>query len=152
MADTRHVEMRRTVFLIKTLVRDVRAGSLVIDFTKVPLLESYLEEHQKQLPFEGLPRETRFMMDRLGKLLGTDVAELYPVASHVRELIKIKINEPINRRQRFYTLGGFLLGIAGIAFGTFTFLFPPSTAPEAAVSESPATISIPKEIAELQTK
>ncbi len=143
MADTRHVNMSSTEFLIKTLIRDVVANRLTGLDDKVSVLEALQEEHQKQLPFEGLPTQTRFMMDRLRLHLGPNGSDLYPLANHVRDLLKHQ--EPANRRQRFYTFGGFVVGIAGIAFGAFTFIFPPAAAPASAACPAPPAVSVPKD-------
>ncbi|MBM5459038.1 hypothetical protein H8F21_15830 [Pseudomonas sp. P66] len=131
------------MFIFKTLIRDILAGNLNgLHSDNVQVLEGYLEEHQKQLPFEGLPNDTRTLMGRVQTLLGNHAAELNPLASQIREMLKI--NEPINRRQRFYTFGGFMFGIAGITFGVFTFIYPPTSAPEGGVPKSSAAITAPK--------
>lgn len=126
MADTYHIGEHRMIFAIKTIIRDGLTNTFLgLNTDKIKVLEGYLEEHKKQLPYEGLPTETRFMMDKVGKLLGSHESELHPLAAHIRELLKG--NEPVQARQRFYTLGGFVIGVLGIAFTAYGFMYPPAS-------------------------
>lgn len=139
MADSHHLVMARTVFVLKELVNAALTGRMPELDKKVRVLELLLEEHQKQLPFENLPSETRFIMERLKKLLGGNGSALYPLAANVAGLIKK--NAPGDQRQRFYTFGGFILGLVGILFTAFTYRYPLPTAPAKIESHQPAPVS-----------
>ncbi|WP_162556258.1 hypothetical protein [Pseudomonas sp. 31-12] len=96
------------------------------------LLDEYIADYEAEEPFEGLPSNTRSSLERLRKDLGSSTDALHSVTDHFRELLEFHNTK--NRRQRFYTFGGFLVGVAGFVYGVFISVYPfsqpvePSTA------------------------
>jgi len=46
------------------------------------------------------------------------------LTNHFKELLQI--HDAINRRQRAYTVGGFVIGVVGLAFGIYAWYYPVS--------------------------
>ena len=89
------------------------------------LLDSYVLQYKQMEPFEGLPGDIRLQLERLSLALGTNHTLLNPLTEQLQE--SVRLQEKTNKKQRFHTTGGFMLGVAGLLFGIFTSLFPLST-------------------------
>lgn len=116
VAESFGVTKQRAIMIVTFVLSDVLAGTVIDDESKSKrtLLESYITAYRLSEPFEGLPNETRLYLDRLRKELGTNTEALHPLTSHIRELLKGR--DATNRRQRFYTSGGFLVGVLGLVY------------------------------------
>jgi hypothetical protein len=92
------------------------------------LLDSLAAAYELEEPFEGLPSETRLSLERIRKSLGTNTEALHPLTTHFKELLKH--NNAVNKRQRFYTFAGFLVGVLGFGYGVYISVYPftPDTA------------------------
>lgn len=86
------------------------------------LIEGYVQSFEYDEPFDGISDDTRLTLEQLRKNLGTNAAILIPLANHLRELTAI--NDVSNRRQRFYTLGGFVVGVLGLVYGVVVSVYP----------------------------
>ncbi|CAD0264205.1 hypothetical protein DENIT_20092 [Pseudomonas veronii] len=116
---------KQTAYLVvRTLLRDLIVGHEDGNWLKAhrTLLEGFVAEYKKEEPFEGLPSETRLSLERIRESLGTNADALHPLTGHFKELLKI--HETVNRRQRFYTTGGFLVGLIGLMFGVYVSFYP----------------------------
>ncbi|MGX1021193.1 hypothetical protein AB7M33_003869 [Pseudomonas sp. Y3 TE3536] len=124
IAELRNVGKQVAFQEVKKVLRDVIVGREEGNDVKPhrKLLEGYLAEYRVEEPFEGLPSNTRISLERLRQDLGGEASALRSLTSHFRELLQI--HDAINRRQRFYTFGGFLVGVAGFLFGVVIWFFP----------------------------
>lgn len=111
---------------VKKLLRNVIVGREGKDRLKPHrgLLEAYMVEYRAEEPFEGLPGNTRLSLERLRRELGGNSDVLHPLTNHFKELLQI--HDAINRRQRAYTVGGFVIGVVGLAFGIYAWYYPVS--------------------------
>ncbi|MBM0212729.1 hypothetical protein ALQ72_05165 [Pseudomonas syringae pv. maculicola] len=106
--------------VVEALVRDVRTGKEEDQgvTSRLDKLDSYIAAYRQNEPFEGLPSETNLSLERLRIALGNNSHLLHPLTDHIKDLHKI--HNRTNHLQRFYTLGGFLVGIAGLVYGIYT--------------------------------
>jgi hypothetical protein len=86
------------------------------------LIESYIASHRRAEPFEGLPNEIRIHLERLNDALGDKEHLLDPLTSEIRELVTIYKRE--YRLQKRYTSWGFFLGLVGLLFAAYAYLYP----------------------------
>jgi hypothetical protein len=124
-AKLRGVSQGDTHFVVRTLVRDILTGKDANLKEKLQLLEGYSSSHRASEPFEGMPNEIRIHLERL-KELGTSAEQiLEPLTSQIRDLLAIKSKE--YSRQKLYTVGGLVVGVVGLVFAGYTYIFPPAT-------------------------
>ena len=90
--------------------------------THSQLIESYVQAFKDDEPFDGIHDDTRLTLEKLRKDLGPNAGVLMPLANHLRELTRI--NDVSNRRQRFYTFGGFVVGVLGLVYGVLVSVYP----------------------------
>lgn len=83
------------------------------------LLESYIQNYKTEEPFEGIPNEIRMHLERLRENFDGKELLLEPLTSQIRELLSIKQKEV--KQQKWYTIGGFVIGVAGLIFAIFTY-------------------------------
>lgn len=83
------------------------------------LLQSYINSYKIEEPFEGIPNEIRMHLERLRENIGGSEHLLDPLTSQIRELLSVKQKEM--RQQKWYTIGGFAIGLAGLIFAIFTY-------------------------------
>ena len=86
------------------------------------LLESYIQNYKTEEPFEGIPNEIRMHLERLRENINGNELILEPLTSQIRELLTIKQKEM--KQQKWYTIGGFIIGVAGLIFAIFTYYTP----------------------------
>lgn len=101
------------------------------------LIESYLAKHKKAEPFEGLPTETRMHLERLREALAGYDHLLESLTSQIRELVSVYEND--KKAQKRYTAWGFFVGLFGVMFAAYTYLFPLDSGKPAKSIEAPST-------------
>jgi hypothetical protein len=101
------------------------------------LLEGYIATYKATDPYDGLPGDTRVQLSRLKDVLGKQSHLIEPLTAQLKELVAVY--ERKQKFQRWYTTGGFFLGLAGLAFGWYAYIHPnaevqPHARPTASVS------------------
>lgn len=122
-ASLRGLSRTQTNLVLRVAVRDALTGKSPDMKPHLPLLESYLASHRSSEPFEGMPNEIRMHLERLREHGPEAERLLEPLTTQIRDLLALKSRE--YTRQRLYTVGGFLLGVVGLLFAGFTYLYPP---------------------------
>lgn len=141
MAETHLVSRVGMISAIDSLITEGVSGRRKeLDENKLATLEGFLKEDKKYTLYAELPVDISSMMMNIGSVLGTNEKELRPLAAELTKFFKK--NAPIEMRQKFYTLGGFILGIISIAFSAYAFIYPPAATPVTMV-EQPAAHSSP---------
>lgn len=105
-----------------SLLRDVLTGDDKELQTHRSLIEGYLSVYSATDPYDGLPSETRLHLSRLRDALAGKEHLLEPLTIQLRELVSVY--ERKQKRQQFYTTWGFMLGVVGLAFAAYTYLYP----------------------------
>lgn len=118
-----HVIMK---FKRKILVSPDKKGDAQI---KIKKLDEYIAEYHKDSPFDGLPEETRLLLNDLRNKLGGKAEPLHQLASHMRE--QLRSREWKYRRQGFYTFGGFVLAVVALIVTFYIYYNPLPTVDEA---------------------
>lgn len=89
---------------------------------KKELIWDYMVQYQKDEPFEDIPSEIRIHLIRLRDQLHGHEHLLTPLTDKLKELLAVKNWE--NFRLKFFTVGGFMVGIVGLAFAVSSYLTP----------------------------
>ncbi len=76
------------------------------------LIEGYLQEVRKRQPFEGMPEQLRVPLEKLRQSVDLDEEAFEPLTDQIRDLLEI--NSRDKTTQRFYTIGGFFVGLTAI--------------------------------------
>jgi hypothetical protein len=125
MAETDGLGAKTACELTRSLYRELLVGKNQEYEPHKALIESYLAEHKKAEPFEGLPTETRIHMERLREALAGHEQLLEPLTSQIRELVSVY--EGDKKVQKRYTAWGFFLGLIGVIFAVYPYLNPPDS-------------------------
>lgn len=120
------VSRNQVSYTLRQLNRDIITGK---NTTLAPYkadVEHFLASLRAAEPFEGMPSEIRIHLERLQEK-GADVRSLIePLTSQIRDLLALKSKE--NRHQKYYTVGGFVIGVVGLLFAGYTYVYPPVAA------------------------
>lgn len=131
LAESRNLDTRYTVLSVKKAIGDLLTAEEDTD-KEVQQLESYLS-HIKQIePFEGVPSELRIHLERIKDQLPNLSVLLDPLAIQIKELAAVRSREV--KLQKYYTAGGFFVGLIGIAIAIWMYINPPDSSATAAQS------------------
>lgn len=122
LAEVRGVKQSQIHRALKRMLREVLTGRNLSLAQHRHVIDGFLAKLKETEPFDGLPNELRIHLERLREQLHSH-APLEPLTLQIRELVAI--NSRDRRLQKIYTVGGFVLGIVGLAFAAFTYLIPP---------------------------
>lgn len=86
-----------------------------IDKKKIDFINSYLNEFQKDEPFEGVPYELRSALSDLRDKLSTDEKLLTPLINRIKELTVQ--NEQELKKQSRVAISSLIVGVFGILVG-----------------------------------
>lgn len=123
IAETRGVTQHDIQRTLKILLREVLAERNISLQEHQGLIESFIKQMKEREPFDGLPNEVRIHLERLREEMLPNPEKLEPLTVQIRELVALKGRE--HRNQKYYTVGGFAVGILGLAFATYAYWFPP---------------------------
>lgn len=133
MAETRGITQHQIHRTLKILLREILAGRNLSLVKERETIERYISKIKEAEPFEGLPDEVRIHLERLRDGLGENAQKLEPLTVQIRELVAINAKD--RRLQRYYSVGGFVIGVVGLLFAAYAYWVPPSVG-EASVEQS----------------
>ena len=87
------------------------------------LIRTYIDKYNEEEPFEGMPSDIRIHMERLREQIQDRAVLLDPLTSQIKDLLSV--NERERKHQKYYTMGGFFVGIIGLLFAAYSFFFSP---------------------------
>jgi len=122
IASSRGVEEAVVYGLLRDLMREILTGRASDLEPHRKELEAYLAKYRELEPLEGLPNEIRIHLERVKEQLQEKAQLLDPLTAQIRELVSI--NERERRHQRYYTVGGFIVGFLGLVFAAYSYFFP----------------------------
>lgn len=125
IAETRGVTQHDIQRCLKVLLREVLAQRNLSLQEHQPRIEGLIKEMKIREPFDGLPNELRIHLERLRDDLHQTPEHLEPLTIQIRELVALKSRE--HRVQKYYTVGGFALGVIGLAFAAYAYWVPVGT-------------------------
>jgi len=140
IAASRQVRNERIYWILQRLLREILTGRNTELASHRDLVESYIKQMKETEPFEGMPKEIRIHLERLREQLTTPAQSMEPLADQIRELLSV--NDKEKRQQKYYTTGGFFVGILGLAFAVYPLVSLNSPLPPAATSAQ-STLSAP---------
>ncbi len=117
IASTRGLTQSKIQFTIREYYREIMAGREEDLSQHKELIKSYLSQYHKDEPFEGLPNEVRIHLERLRDQINGKEHLLDPLTTQIKDLLTIKQKE--KRQQKYYTIGGFFVGLVGLAFALY---------------------------------
>lgn len=85
------------------------------------IIRSYIDKYNEEEPFEGMPSDIRIHLERLREKIDDKAGLLDPLTNQIKDLLSI--NERERRHQKYYTMGGFFVGIIGLMFAAYGFYF-----------------------------
>ena len=126
LAESRNLNTRYTVHSVKKAVGDLLTTE-DDNLKEIEQLQNYLTYIKQIEPFEGVPSEIRIHLERI-KDHSPDLTNLLdPLAIQIKELATVRSREM--RLQKYYTVGGFFIGLIGIAVAVWMYINPPQSAP-----------------------
>lgn len=134
IASTRGLTQSKIQFTIRKYNREIMAGREEDLSQHKELIKSYITQYRKDEPFEGLPNEVRIHLERLRDQINGNEHLLEPLTTQIKDLLTI--NQKEKRQQKYYTIGGFFVGLAGLAFALYTSFSEPNFTKEAITGES----------------
>lgn len=126
IASSRGLTQSKIQNTIRKYHREIMAGREVDLSPHKELIKGYINQYKNDEPFEGLPSEIRIHLERLRDQTNGNNHLLEPLTSQIKDLLTI--NEKEKRHQKYYTIGGFFIGLAGFAFALYTSLIQPQIA------------------------
>lgn len=121
LAESRHLDTRYTVYSVKKAIGDLLISEDE-NSKEIQHLEIYLN-HIKQIePFEGVPIELRIHLERIKDQSPNLAGLLDPLAIQIKELATVRSREV--KLQKYYTAGGFFVGLIGIAIAVWMYINP----------------------------
>jgi hypothetical protein len=134
IASTRGLTQSKIQFTIRKYNREIMAGREDDLSEHKDLIKSYITQYRKDEPFEGLPNEVRIHLERLRDQINGNDHLLEPLTTQIKDLLTI--NQKEKRQQKYYTIGGFFVGLAGLAFALYTSLSEPNLTEATITGES----------------
>lgn len=135
IASSRGVEQAVVYWMIRDLLREILTGRSSDLEPHRKELEAYLAKYRELEPFEGLPNEIRIHLERIKEQLQGKPQLLEPLTAQIRELVRV--NERERRQQKYYTVGGFIVGFVGLLLAAYSYFFPFSSPPAPRGEASP---------------
>lgn len=129
IAASRHVRNERVYWILQRLLREILTGRNADLAPHKELVEGYIAKMKESEPFEGMPKEIRVHLERLREQLPASPQMMEPLTGQIRELLAV--NEKEQKQQKYYTVGGFFLGILGFVFAGFAYFYPYQAPPPA---------------------
>ena len=139
IAASRNVKHAQVHWVLQRLLRELLTGRNSDLAAHRSEIEAYIAKMKEAEPFEGIPDEIRIHLERLREHLSAQTGLLEPLTSQIRDLLAL--NEKEQRHQRYYTVGGFFLGIVGFTFAAYAYFVPYSASPPLAAPPSNAASS-----------
>ncbi|MBY7955548.1 hypothetical protein KW472_01310 [Vibrio fluvialis] len=121
IANTRGLKPHHIYWTIEGYIRDIKTGQHENLLPHLVLIESYLDQYKHEEPFESLPNDIRLHLERIRDNLGSS-EPLAPLTAQIKDLLAIHSKE--NKKAKFYSVGGFFVGIIGILLATYFYLVP----------------------------
>ena len=119
IASTRQLTQSKIHFTIRKYYREIMAGRDSELEAHRALIKSYIDQYRKDEPFEGLPNEVRIHLERLRDQINGNEHLLEPLTSQIKDLLTVNTTE--KRNQKYFTAGGFFVGLAGFVFAVYIY-------------------------------
>jgi len=117
IASTRGLNQRDIIRILENNMREILTHREKDLLEHKDLVESYILEYKKYEPFEGIPDEIRIHLERLQEKVEIETSLLEPLTTQIVDLLKI--NNSVNKRQRFLAYTGVFFGIIGFIYGIY---------------------------------
>lgn len=135
IAASRHVKHTQVYWFLQRLLRELLTGRNTDLAPHRTVIEAYIAKMKEAEPFEGMPNEIRIHLERLREHLPDATGVLEPLTTQIRELLSV--NEKEKKQQKYYTAGGFFIGIVGFIFAAYAYFNPYPTAMQTPLTSSP---------------
>lgn len=119
IAATRYVTQNEIWKILRDVHREVLTGRDKELEPHKDIIKSYIEHYEKAQPFEGIPNDLRIHLERLREKFSENIELLDPLTSQIKDLVAV--NQKERRQQKYYTIGGFFVGLLGLAFAFYTY-------------------------------
>lgn len=144
IASTRGLTQSKIHYTIRKYYREIMAGREDDLSPHKDLIKDYIDQYRKDEPFEGLPNEVRIHLERLRDQIDGNEHLLEPLTSQIKDLLTI--NKKEQNHQKYYTVGGFFVGLAGFTFAIYTSFVDPQIEPPGQSQSTSQTESANKTI------
>lgn len=140
IARTRQVKTASVYWILQRMLREILTGREATLLQHRGVIEKYIAAMDEAEPFEGMPSQIRIHLERLREQVPDARVLLDPLTAQIRELLAV--NEKDKKQQRYYTVGGFILGVVGLFFAAIAYFFPytnsvPAAQPPASAASAP---------------
>lgn len=123
IASTRGLTQSKIQYTLRKFYRDILTGRDSDLLEHKALIKGYIDKYREDEPFEGLPNEVRIHLEKIREQLAGNEHHLEPLTNQIKDLLTV--NEKDRKYQRYYTVGGFFVGLAGLGLAAYTVLVQP---------------------------
>lgn len=109
---------------LEEYIRDIKSGRNENLVPHLDLLEGYVDAYRHEEPFQSLPSDIRLHLERIRDRIN-EVEPLEPLTVQIKDLLSIHTAE--KKKAKFYTVGGFVFGVVGVAIAIFPYVNPPES-------------------------
>ena len=120
LADRYHLSQRYLSLCLTRLIADALEGNGGLTAQQVGLFEGHYDQVQKDEPFDGIPNDVRFHLERVREKLGKSDDLLRPLAKQLQDLSSKTMTK--ERNMKFISLLSLLVGFVGAIFGALPLL------------------------------
>jgi hypothetical protein len=124
IASTRMLTQATIQNIIKKHFREILTGREKDLLPFKDLIQSYIVQYNKDEPFEDLPSEIRIHLQRLREHTKDNEHLLESLTSQIKDLLTI--NKKEKKHLKYYTIGGFFVGLVGFIFALYTTYIKPN--------------------------
>lgn len=125
IARTRLLSPNDVQHIYKRAMRSILTGENGELSAHKDLIRSYIEKHKEEEPFEGIPNDIRIHLERLREKINDQKEILDPLTNQIKDLLTI--NEKDKKHQKYYTIGGFFIGLLGFFFAVYSYFLSPNS-------------------------
>ncbi|MFT5759696.1 MAG: hypothetical protein ACI9LM_004463 [Alteromonadaceae bacterium] len=123
IASTRGLTQSKIQFTLRKFYREIITGRETDLLDHKLLIKGYIDKYREDEPFEGLPNEVRIHLEKVREQLAGNEHHLEPLTNQIKDLLTV--NEKDRKYQRYYTIGSFFVGLAGLGLAAYTVLIQP---------------------------
>lgn len=120
IAASRVVEGNKLTRVLRKLYRESITGRDQELASKSAVLSGFIQQRNKEEPFEGLPSDIRVNLERVRDHISEDVALLEPTADQIQQLIDIE--KVARRRDRVVAVVSLIVGVLGLSIAVYPYI------------------------------
>lgn len=133
IAKTRGLKPSQIYWSLEEYIREIKTGENEKLSEHLELIDSYIAAYKHDEPFQSLPSDIKLHLERVRDKLGSTEL-LDPLTSQIKDLLAIHSEE--SKKAKFYSIGGFITGLLGVALAIILYVLPLNSVADAPTSSA----------------